>query len=94
MVLFLALPILLWLLHHSLASRADFAATRELLQMPLMKLVVWGILAAVIYHLVAGVRHMLMDLGVGETLQGGRRGAYAVFVVSALLIVLMGVWIW
>ncbi len=93
-VLFLALPILLWLLHRSLASGSDFAAVGELLQMPLMKLIVWGILAAVIYHLAAGVRHMLMDMGVGESLQGGRRGAYMVFAVSALLIVLTGIWIW
>ena len=93
-VIFLALPILLWLLHCSLASAEGFEATVELLQAPLMKLVLWGIMAALIYHLVAGIRHMLMDIGLGESLEAGRRGAFLVFAVAAVLIVLAGVWIW
>ena len=93
-VIFLALPVLLWLLHRSLASEAEFEATRQLLDAPLMKLILWGTLAALIYHLVAGIRHLLMDMGIGETLEGGRRGAFIVFAAAALLIVLAGVWIW
>jgi len=44
--------------------------------------------------LVAGIRHLLMDLGLGETLEGGKRGSKAVLVISAVLIVLAGVWLW
>jgi succinate dehydrogenase / fumarate reductase cytochrome b subunit len=46
------------------------------------------------YHLTAGIRHLIMDLGIGETLEGGKLGAKIVFIVSAILIVLTGVWIW
>jgi len=60
----------------------------------LAKLVVWGTLAALAYHLVAGVRHLIMDMGIGETLEGGRLGAKLTFIVSAIIIVLLGVWIW
>jgi succinate dehydrogenase / fumarate reductase cytochrome b subunit len=35
-----------------------------------------------------------MDLGVGETMEGGTLGAKVVLAVSAVLIVLAGVWIW
>jgi succinate dehydrogenase / fumarate reductase cytochrome b subunit len=35
-----------------------------------------------------------MDLGFGETLEGGQKGATAVFVVAPILMVLAGVWIW
>ena len=92
--LFVAIPILLWLLDRSLASPESFAQTKELLAAPLAKLVIWGILAAVIYHLVAGIKHLIMDWGIGETLEGGRRFAIAGFVIAAVLMFLAGVWVW
>jgi succinate dehydrogenase / fumarate reductase, cytochrome b subunit len=92
--LFVALPILLWMLDRSLASPESFAELKELLSAPLAKLVIWGILAAVIYHLVAGIKHLIMDWGIGETLEGGRRGATLGFIIAAVLIVLAGVWVW
>ena len=92
--LFVALPILLWLLDRSLASPESFAEMKTLLATPLAKLVVWGILAALLYHLTAGIKHLIMDMGIGETLEGGRRGAFTVVVVSIVLILLAGVWVW
>ncbi|PKF46546.1 succinate dehydrogenase, cytochrome b556 subunit [Streptococcus pneumoniae] len=61
---------------------------------PLAKLVSWALLSALLYHLVAGVRHLIMDSGHGETLEGGKLGSKIVIAVSAVLIVLAGVWIW
>ena len=92
--IFLALPILLWMLDRSLASPESFADLKELMTSPLVKLVVWAILAVLLYHLVAGIRHLIMDTGVGETLEGGLRGAKLVFIISAVLILLVGGWIW
>ncbi|EKF74816.1 succinate dehydrogenase, cytochrome b556 subunit [Alcanivorax hongdengensis A-11-3] len=92
--IFLALPILLWMLDRSLASPESFADLKDLMTSPLAKLVVWAILAVLLYHLVAGIRHLIMDTGTGETLEGGRRGAKLVFIISAVLILLVGGWIW
>lgn len=93
--IFLALPILLWMLDRSLASPESFANLKELMMTSLLvKLVVWGILSVLLYHLVAGIRHLIMDTGVGESLEGGRRGAKLAFIISAVLILLVGVWIW
>jgi succinate dehydrogenase / fumarate reductase cytochrome b subunit len=61
---------------------------------PLAKLVTWGILSALLYHLVAGVRHLMMDMGIGESLEGGKLGSKIVIAVSVVVIVLAGVWIW
>ena len=36
----------------------------------------------------------IMDAGVGETLEGGRRGAKLTFIVTVVLILLAGAWIW
>ena len=91
--IFLALPILLWMLYRSLASPESFADLKALMTSPLVKLVVWAILAVLLYHLVAGIRHLIMDTGVGETLEGGRRGAKLVFKISADLNLRVGGWI-
>lgn len=93
-ILFLGAGILLWMLDASLTSEASFAELKVLLQGPLAKFVVWGIVAALIYHSVAGVKHLIMDMGIGETLEGGQLGAKLTVGVSTVLIVLAGMWIW
>ena len=85
---------LLFGLDMSLASEEGFAQVKECLTSPLAKFVIWGLLSALLYHLVAGVRHLIMDMGIGETLEGGKLGSKIVIVVSVILIVLVGVWIW
>lgn len=93
-IIFFGMAFLLYGLDLSLSSQDGFAAVAELMNHFLAKFVVWGTLAALTYHFVAGIRHLLMDIGIGETLEGGRLGAKLVFVVSAIVIVLLGVWIW
>ncbi|WP_304638576.1 succinate dehydrogenase, cytochrome b556 subunit [Pseudomonas sp.] len=93
-VLFIAIAGLLWLLDSSLSSESGFEQVGALLQHPLAKLILWGVLSALLYHLVAGIRHLFMDAGVGEGLESGLLGAKIVLIVSAVLIVLLGVWIW
>lgn len=93
-VLFAAVGVLLWMLDASLASEQSFAAMLECLQSPIAKVVLWAVLSGLAYHTVAGVRHLFMDVGVGETLEGGRLGAKLVFVFAAVLIALAGVWVW
>jgi len=78
----------------SLASDVGFEQALSIPQHPFAKLVTWGVLSALLYHLIAGVRHLIMDAGVGEGLESGKRGSQAVIVVSIVVIVLLGVWIW
>jgi succinate dehydrogenase / fumarate reductase cytochrome b subunit len=92
--IFAGMALLLWALDSSLRSPEGFASVRELLANPLLKLAVWAVVAGLIYHATAGVKHLLMDMGIGETMEGGILGAQIVFAVSAVLIVLAGVWIW
>ena len=93
-VLFVGVAILLLALDTSLSSAEGFEEVKAALGSPLVKLIVWALLSALLYHLVAGVRHLVMDTGHGETLQGGKLGSQIVLVISAVLIVLAGVWIW
>lgn len=93
-ILFISIAGLLWMLDVSLSSESGFEQVQSVLQSPLAKLILWGVLSALLYHLVAGIRHLVMDAGVGEGLESGKRGSQIVIVVSVILIVLLGVWIW
>lgn len=91
--LFVAVPILLWMLDRSLAGPESFADLKETMEAPLMRFVVWGILVMLVYHLFAGIRHMAMDIGKGEGLESGRRTATLVIVASLLSAIILAVWV-
>lgn len=93
-ILFGVVALLLWALGTSLSSEEGFDSVKEVFASPLVKLIMWASLAALAYHLVAGVRHLIMDAGIGESLEGGRAGAKIVAVVAVILILLAGVWVW
>jgi succinate dehydrogenase cytochrome b subunit len=92
--IFILLPYMLCLLHCSLTSEKNFSALQRSLQSPWHKVLILIFLAAMIYHLCAGIRHILMDIGYGEHVQSGRRSAAAVIVIAAILTLLAGVWLW
>jgi succinate dehydrogenase / fumarate reductase cytochrome b subunit len=46
------------------------------------------------YHALAGIRHLIMDMGIGEDFKGGALGARILFVASALAAVAWGVVLW
>lgn len=93
-ILVAVMAILLCMLDASLESEESFAALKEGLQNPVYQFIIWGSLAALAYHMVAGIRHLIMDAGIGETLEGGQTGAKIALVVAIALIVLAGVWVW
>lgn len=93
-ILFLLIPFFLWALHFSLSSESHFATLHDFFEAPLVKFILWGVLSAFIYHFIAGIRHLLMDVHIGEALQSGKRGAQLVIVLTLLFMVLTGIWLW
>lgn len=93
-ILFGVVALFLWALDTSLSSEEGFSAIQECLSSPLAKIVWWGCLAALAYHLVAGIRHLIMDFGIGESLEGGTLGAKLALTIAVILILLAGVWVW
>ena len=92
--LFAGTAYLLYLLDLALDSDAGFARAEAVVQSGWGKLVLWLTLAALAYHFIAGVRHLLLDFHVGDSLAGGRRGAWATWVLSLLAAVALGFWLW
>ncbi|MBT1445012.1 succinate dehydrogenase, cytochrome b556 subunit [Shewanella sp. JM162201] len=93
-IMLFAMGILIWLLHGSLASAESFQGVQALFDNFLVKFVVWGILTALGYHLLGGIRHLVMDTGRWEELGSGNASAKAVFVLAIAFSIVAGIWVW
>ena len=93
-ILFFGSFILLALLGQSLESEAGFADAVLLLENGFIAFIIWGVLSALAYHFVAGVKHLIMDMGYGETLESGALFAKASIGISIVLMILAGFWVW
>ena len=93
-VLFVGTLYLCYLLDLALRGQTGFAQATEVLATPLGKSALWGILAALGYHLLAGVKHLLLDLHVGDTLAGARLASWISIVLAVLAAVAAALWLW
>jgi len=88
------IPLVLWGLQASLQSPDGYRGLATWLGEPWVKvlaiLVAWGYL----YHLFAGVRHLVLDTHVGLELRSARRSAALVLVVSIVLAIAIAVRVW
>lgn len=93
-LLFLFLPLLLWLWQQSLATQESFERFGALVASPLAKLVLIGLLWAYLHHLCAGFRHLVLDVHLGTELRAARASSVVVLVVSLGLTLAIGVALW
>ena len=94
-ITFVAVGILLWLLGLSLSSEEGFLTASAIMSSVFVKFIFWGILTALAYHAVGGIRHMLMDFGwLEETFEAGKRSANLSFAITVVLSILAGVLVW
>ncbi|CAH0525108.1 succinate dehydrogenase cytochrome b556 subunit [Vibrio hippocampi] len=93
-ITFVSIGILLWLLAKSLSSPIGFAEAVDIVDGFFVKFILWGILTALAYHIVGGIRHLIMDLGYFEELESGAKSAKVAFIVTGVLSLLSGVLVW
>jgi succinate dehydrogenase / fumarate reductase cytochrome b subunit len=92
-VLFIGIAFGLYALDLSLSSETGFDSVKGLMLSPLGRLVTWALLAALAYHFVAGLKHLLLDLEVADSLAGSQFAARVTLLFAAVLIVLAGIWV-
>jgi succinate dehydrogenase / fumarate reductase cytochrome b subunit len=92
--LFAAVFLMVWALDASLASEESFNTLAGVLSSGVAKVIMWVIASALSYHALAGIKHLIMDFGYGETMAGGVLGARLVFVGATVLAIVWGVTIW
>jgi succinate dehydrogenase / fumarate reductase cytochrome b subunit len=91
LLLFVLIPFVLWMAWFSLSSPHNFQVLKWFMTGFWMRFIVWVLISGLFYHIVAGIRHLLMDIGLGETLEGGRFGAWFILVFTVVVIVLLGI---
>ena len=96
-LMFLLLPFVIWLFDVSLTSEVSyerftstFVAGLGPLPGGFMKLVVLALIWAFLHHLIAGVRHLWMDMTHSVSLQQGRVSALITLGLSGLLTLVLG----
>ncbi len=82
-LLFLALPYLLYLLQLSFASETGFEQAHRILNSIWIKLLMLLLIWALAHHVIAGIRYFLLDLDIGIDRQMAQK--------SALLVIILGV---
>ena len=92
-IVFLLVPVLLWILDKSLSSPEGFAQVQAIFNSFIVCFIVWVFVAGLIFHFIAGVKHLLADLGIAEELQSGRVAATISLILSAIGIIAAFVWI-
>ncbi|HRO59708.1 MAG TPA: succinate dehydrogenase, cytochrome b556 subunit [Burkholderiaceae bacterium] len=84
-LLLVALPLAAQALERSLRSEAEFRALLALRASPWVSIAIAVIAWAIAHHLLAGIRHLLMDLGVGHRLATARASAWFVNVAASVV---------
>jgi succinate dehydrogenase / fumarate reductase cytochrome b subunit len=92
--LFFAVALLLCVFDASLESEQSFESLKDSFSNPVAQFVIWAALAALAYHFVAGIRHLIMDFGIGEdSFESGRNSAQVVVIIAIILIASISGWI-
>lgn len=93
-VLFAGVGYLCYLLDRAVTGPAGFEQAAAVLAAPLGKFALWTVLTSLAYHVVAGVRHLLLDFHIGDSMNGGRAGAWISLAVALAAGVALAVWLW
>jgi succinate dehydrogenase / fumarate reductase, cytochrome b subunit len=92
--LFLMLPLLIGLFGLSLDSPESFGTFKDIVDHPLVKLILIGLLWAYLHHFCMGIRILLLDMHIGIEKAQAFKSSIAVLVVSLALTALLGVRLW
>ena len=97
LIMFLLLPLIVWMFDTSVSSEISFAKFSAAFNVGLgfvpavlVKVVVLGLIWAYLHHLLAGVRHVYMDVCHAVTKEFGKSSAIATLVVSLSLTAALG----
>lgn len=93
-LLFVLLPLLLYVLQQSLASEQGYADVQGWFRLPVIKLALLGVIWAYLHHFCMGLRYLALDLDIGVNLAQARFSAKLVLIVSIAATLLIGVKLW
>jgi len=84
-LLFLALPYLIYVLEQTLQNEQSFAFVRESLDSIPVKIILIILAWSFLHHLLAGIRYLLLDIDIGVELRPARSSAWLVIFLALIL---------
>lgn len=88
-ILFLVLPVIIYGLGLSLQGVEGFKQVQQVITLPVCQFLISLVVTLLFYHLLAGMRFLLLDLDVGYNLPIARWSARLVIILSMVLFVLL-----
>jgi len=84
-LLFLALPFLIYVLEQTLQNEQSFVFVRESLDSIPVKIILIVLAWSFLHHLLAGIRYLLLDIDIGVELPPARSSAWLVIFLALIL---------
>lgn len=84
-IMFLLLPLFIYLFDLSLTSEMSYARLMELTSSVVVKLILCGLAWAFIHHIVGGIRHLINDMHIGITKEASPKMAWAALTSSLVI---------
>lgn len=96
-LIFLLMPVFIWVFAASVSSAVSFGRLTAVFTAGLglmpgwgVKLLAWAVIGACLFHFIAGLRHMWMDLTHRVSMEQGRSSAVFTLLTSGSLWLLIG----
>ena len=89
--LFLAIPFSIFLLDLSVTSAQGFEHSMQMLQRPVMQLILLILAWALVHHFLAGIRYLFLDFDIGIDKAGSNKSAWSVIIIEVCI---MAVYVW
>lgn len=93
-ILLIAIPLVVVGMNYSLAGPTGYENTVAVLTKSWVSIFFWLFLSAITYHVYAGIRHMIMDMGFGESMTVAKITSLIVIVLGVLSAILWGCYLW
>lgn len=87
-LLILSIPFAAILFAKSLSGPEGYAKAVAILDMGIVKLVIFFLVWGVIHHLFAGIRYLLLDIDIGVEKASAHKSAWAVMIGAALVAII------
>lgn len=84
-MMFIAIPVLVYQLDQSLASAQGYQASTDFLHSPFGLVLLFGLMWGLAHHFLAGVRYLLLDVDIGIERATARASAWAVTLAAPVL---------
>ncbi len=93
-IVFFLIPVFLYGAELAMHSEDNFLLLIKFFTNPFVAIPVWGFLIILIYHMFAGVRHLIMDFGIFESKKSANLTGMVVITITVIVGALLGVCLW